>query len=478
MATRDHAPERTLESTEGYADRRRQPRRKLHGRTSEVGELRKLLTPSRSGTGAVIIVEGGPGMGKSRLIGAAAEIARSRRMQVRVAELGPMTATSGGDGSLAMSGRGPRDGFWTEPTLVAVDDLHKADARTRSEIAALARRTVSHPIFLLLTSAPIVTGSAQWRFMRSLPNHRRLPLGPLFDEAVAAFVSERLDARPAACIRHLTQLADGNPALVEALLEAAIETGSIQREGGLAALSQPLRSDVQVAIVLDGLLGAVGTEGNPRSSRELESMLRMAAMLGESFLPADLAELLGQATLALLPVLDTALDAGILEARDDRFAFRNQALLAALRDTVPVPLRAAMASIAGPDGSDATADGLRHSTASDLRGGVGQCARRPIPDRHRVRRDVEVGGATAAGRQPSFDVLEGLTAAEREVARLVAAGLTNGGIAQQLIVSKRTVESHMSSLYRKLGVENRVALARAVLSERALAVEAMRLAGA
>jgi DNA-binding NarL/FixJ family response regulator len=51
------------------------------------------------------------------------------------------------------------------------------------------------------------------------------------------------------------------------------------------------------------------------------------------------------------------------------------------------------------------------------------------------------------------------------VARLVAAGLTNGGIAQQLIISKRTVESHMSSLYRKLGVENRVALARAVLSE-------------
>jgi DNA-binding CsgD family transcriptional regulator len=436
----------------------------MHGRNSEVGELRTLLTPSRNGTGAVIIVEGGPGMGKSRLIGAAAEIARSRRMQVRVAELGTMTSTPAGDPSLALVGQGARDGFWTEPTLVAVDDLHEADARMRLEIAALARRTATQPIFLLITSAPIVTGSAQWRFTRSLPNHRRLPLGPLFDEAVAAFVGELLDARPAACIRHLTQLADGNPALVEALLEAAVETGSIQREGGLAALTEPLPADVRVAIVLDSLLGAVAAEGDPRSPRELDSMLRVAAMLGESFLPGDLAKILGQATLGLLPALDCALNAGILVARDDRFAFRNHALLAALRDTVPAPLRAAMASIGGPEEPAATADGAQHSNASELRGVVGQRARRPTTDRDDGRLGVEVGEATA-GRPPSYDVLEGLTAAERGVARLVAAGLTNGGIAQQLIISKRTVESHMSSLYRKLGVENRVALARAVLSE-------------
>ena len=55
----------------------------------------------------------------------------------------------------------------------------------------------------------------------------------------------------------------------------------------------------------------------------------------------------------------------------------------------------------------------------------------------------------------------GLSPSEAQVIELVAAGLTNIEIAERLVLSRRTVESHVSSAYRKFGVGNRVELAQA-----------------
>ena len=54
---------------------------------------------------------------------------------------------------------------------------------------------------------------------------------------------------------------------------------------------------------------------------------------------------------------------------------------------------------------------------------------------------------------------EGLTPAQTRVAELVAAGLTNPQIARQLHMSLRTVESHLSRVYREYGVTSRSQLA-------------------
>ena len=71
-------------------------------------------------------------------------------------------------------------------------------------------------------------------------------------------------------------------------------------------------------------------------------------------------------------------------------------------------------------------------------------------------RDLGVRSGARGPRQRADTGWASLTEAEREVAKLVDAGLRNAEIAEQLFVSRRTVESHVSRLYAKLGAENRV----------------------
>jgi DNA-binding NarL/FixJ family response regulator len=52
-----------------------------------------------------------------------------------------------------------------------------------------------------------------------------------------------------------------------------------------------------------------------------------------------------------------------------------------------------------------------------------------------------------------------LTAREREVAGLVALGMTSKDIAARLVVSKRTVDSHLEHILGKLGYNSRVQVA-------------------
>jgi DNA-binding CsgD family transcriptional regulator/tetratricopeptide (TPR) repeat protein len=54
----------------------------------------------------------------------------------------------------------------------------------------------------------------------------------------------------------------------------------------------------------------------------------------------------------------------------------------------------------------------------------------------------------------------GLTAREVEVLRLVAQGMTNEQVAEQIVVSPRTVSTHLTSIYNKLGVNSRSAATR------------------
>lgn len=66
------------------------------------------------------------------------------------------------------------------------------------------------------------------------------------------------------------------------------------------------------------------------------------------------------------------------------------------------------------------------------------------------------------GRAPSQDEL---TPSERKVAELVARGLTNREVAEELVVTERTVEGHLSNVYSKLGLRSRTELAGTLARE-------------
>jgi len=59
---------------------------------------------------------------------------------------------------------------------------------------------------------------------------------------------------------------------------------------------------------------------------------------------------------------------------------------------------------------------------------------------------------------PGADVLDGLSAREREVAEAVADGLSNKEIALRLALTERTVKAHLAAVFDKLGVRDRLQL--------------------
>jgi DNA-binding CsgD family transcriptional regulator len=160
------------------------------------------------------------------------------------------------------------------------------------------------------------------------------------------------------------------------------------------------------------------------------------------------------------------------------------AYLSALRRAadVPMPLRAAdaldgLAAILRTSGSAAyrqpaaAAAALRsrrHAVAHD-RPGV-EPVKDPggdFPPGWVVGGQLSLTGVTAVtalcgGLDPTdvvADPLGGLTRAERRVAELVARGLTNREIAELLFLSSRTVEAHLSHVFRKLDLSSRAKLA-------------------
>jgi DNA-binding NarL/FixJ family response regulator len=105
--------------------------------------------------------------------------------------------------------------------------------------------------------------------------------------------------------------------------------------------------------------------------------------------------------------------------------------------------------------------------------------RRPSEAREPLRRALELADACgadglaedvrtelyAAGARPRTTALSGaasLTASERRVATLASEGGSNRDIAQALFVTPKTVEVHLSNVYRKLGIRSRRELATAL----------------
>jgi DNA-binding CsgD family transcriptional regulator len=77
-----------------------------------------------------------------------------------------------------------------------------------------------------------------------------------------------------------------------------------------------------------------------------------------------------------------------------------------------------------------------------------------------IPKGAPVGTSTVSPVPKAPAYPDGLTAREVEVLRLVAQGLTNEQVAEQLIISPRTVNTHLTVIFSKIGVSSRAAATR------------------
>jgi len=180
-----------------------QPLRFLE-REAEIATFRSLLSAARAGAGRLVVVEGGAGIGKTRLLAAARELAALDGFVVLSARAGelesgfafglvrqlfdaPLAALPADERALVLSGAaalaaplfaaplpvGAEDGsdssfavlyglYWLvvnlaarSPIVLVVDDLHWGDVPSLRWFAFLARRLEGLPLLLLVGSRPL-----------------------------------------------------------------------------------------------------------------------------------------------------------------------------------------------------------------------------------------------------------------------------------------------------------------------------------
>jgi DNA-binding NarL/FixJ family response regulator len=85
---------------------------------------------------------------------------------------------------------------------------------------------------------------------------------------------------------------------------------------------------------------------------------------------------------------------------------------------------------------------------------------------HRLLEELREASRVQASVGSAAVRLEVLTNREREIAALIGCGETNKQIARQLSITERTVKSHLTEIFRKLGIGDRVRLALRITGSR------------
>jgi len=82
-----------------------------------------------------------------------------------------------------------------------------------------------------------------------------------------------------------------------------------------------------------------------------------------------------------------------------------------------------------------------------------------------LRRYAEAHQAPERKQTAASDRLSALTPREKDIVRLIVAGASNKQVAQTLDISERTVKGHLSNVFQKLGVADRLKLVLYVTGE-------------
>ncbi|WP_201359318.1 AAA family ATPase [Mycobacterium sp. 5-140-3-2] len=337
----------------------------LRGRADELKMIGALVTALPRGRGGVLVIEGPPGIGKSRLLtevlaladhsGVRTLFGEAFEYQQTVPFFSLFMATLNADPPVGDAEALRRLGgsadlrYWVvhdladaihaaaaqTPLVIVLEDIHWADNGTLLALRSLATARPDAAVLWILTARTGAGGPAVQETLSVL--HRAhatfLRLGAIAPDAVADMVCDAVRAKADVSLLNLAAKAHGNPFLVSELVRGLGEEDRLSVTGGHA---------VATGHELPRRLGASMQQRLDLLSEGASEVVRVAAVLPDRFSAGLLAAMLERSPTSLLSALEEAVRADLFIEDGEQLRFRHDLLREATRQSLPQSLRRAM----------------------------------------------------------------------------------------------------------------------------------------
>jgi DNA-binding CsgD family transcriptional regulator len=338
----------------------------VRGRAREFKIIGNLVAAVARGRGGVLIIEGPPGIGKSRLLAEVRAIADGAGVRTLFGEAYEYQQTVpffplfmatlradppvGDAKALRRLGASADIPYWVvhdlysaivvaaaqTPLAILLEDLHWADAATLLALRSLATGGENVPVLWVIAARAGGGAPGVQETLSVLERHHDaavLRLTAMTPTAVADMVEDAVRANADTTLLNLADKAHGNPFLVMELLRGLDEEGRLSVIGGRASASGdrlPRRLRVGMQQRLDGI------------SEAARQVVQVASVLPDRFSAGLLAAMLERQPVALVSAVDEAVRADLLIEDEEQLRFRHDLLREATRQSLPGSLRRAM----------------------------------------------------------------------------------------------------------------------------------------
>jgi len=337
----------------------------IRGRADELKLIGELVAAVAKGRGGALVIEGPPGIGKSRLLTEVLALADKSGVRTLFGEAFEYQRTApffalfmatlradppvGDAEALRRLGSSTDLRYWVvrdlanaihataakTPLAILLEDIHWADNGTLIALRSLATARPDVPVLWVLTARTGAGGPAVQETLTVLQRTGAtvVQVGAMSGDAVADMVCDVVRASADESLLTLAAKAHGNPFLVGELVGGLGEEGRLSVSRGRA---------VAAGEGLPRRLGATMQQRLDLLSSSAGEVVRVAAALPDRFSAGLLATMLDCQPTSLISALGEAVRADLLIDDGEQLRFRHDLLREATRQSIPQSLRRAM----------------------------------------------------------------------------------------------------------------------------------------